>query len=173
MTKVQRILILTLVLFSTVGCDQATKSAARTYLAGENTLSFLGGIFRLHYAENPGAFLSLGARFSAQTQYWIFVVAVSAVLLGLLGYLVWAALREHDRLPTLVLVALSLFLGGGVGNLIDRLIFDGRVSDFMVIQVGSLSTGVFNVADMALMLALGLILLSSWPRGAQAPPTTQ
>ncbi len=173
MTKVQRILILTLVLFSTVGCDQATKSAARTYLAGENTLSFLGGIFRLHYAENPGVFLSLGARLSPQVQYWVFVVVVSAVLLGLLGYLVWATLREHDRLPTLVLVALSLFLGGGVGNLIDRLIFDGRVSDFMVIQVGSLSTGVFNVADMALMLALGLILLSSWPRAEQVPPTAE
>ena len=171
MTKTKRLLLLILVLFSTVGCDQATKSAARTYLAGENALSFLGGIFRLHYAENPGAFLSLGARFSPQVQYWVFVVVVSAVLLGLLGYLVWAALREHDRLPTLVLVALSLFLGGGVGNLIDRLLYDGRVSDFMVIQVGSLSTGVFNVADMALMLALGLILVSSWPRGEQTAAT--
>ena len=85
----------------------------------------------------------------------------------------WAALREHDRLPTLVLVALSLFLGGGVGNLIDRLIFDGRVSDFMVIQVGSISTGVFNVADMALMLALGLILVSSWPRAEHTSPTDE
>ncbi|MBP7962530.1 MAG: signal peptidase II [Caldilineaceae bacterium] len=171
MTKTKRILLLLLVLFSTVGCDQATKSVARTYLAGENALSFLGGIFRLHYAENPGAFLSLGARLSPEAQYWIFVVVVTTILAGLLGYLVWAALRERDQLPTLVLVALSLFLGGGVGNLIDRLIFDGRVSDFMVIQVGSLSTGVFNVADMALMLALGLILLSSWPRAEQAAAT--
>ncbi len=173
MNRTQRILVLILVLFSTVGCDQATKSVARSYLAGENALSFLGGIFRLHYAENPGAFLSLGARFSPEAQYWIFVVVVSAVLTGLLGYLVWAALREHDQLPTLVLVALSLFLGGGVGNLIDRLIFDGRVSDFMVIQVGGISTGVFNVADMALMLALGLVLLSSWPRGERVSSTPE
>jgi len=162
MTQANRLLALGLVLFSTVGCDQATKAVARTHLAGESSLSFLGGLFRLHYAENPGAFLSLGARFSPQTQYWIFVVLVSGILLGLLIYLVAATLREQDRLPGMVLVALALFLGGGVGNLIDRLIHDGRVSDFMVIRLGWVSTGVFNVADMALMLAVGLIAVSTF-----------
>ncbi len=162
MTRPQRLLILLVVLFTTVGCDQATKSLARTHLAGEASLSFFGGLFYLHYAENPGAFLNLGAGLSPQTQYWIFVVVVSAILLGLALYLVWAAMRETERLPQRVLVALTLFLGGGVGNLIDRLLFEGRVSDFMVIRLGWASTGVFNVADMALMLAVGLIAWSTW-----------
>ena len=171
MTRTRRLLILFVVLFSTVGCDQATKSVARTHLAGESSLSFLGGMFRLHYAENPGAFLSLGARFSPQTQYWVFVVMVSMILLGLLGYLVWASVQERDRLPGMVLVALTLFLGGGVGNLIDRLVHDGRVSDFMVLRLGWLSTGVFNVADMALMLAVGLIALSTFSGRERASPS--
>lgn len=162
MTRTRRLLILLFVLFTTVGCDQATKAAARAYLAGEQSLSFLNGTVYLHYAENPGAFLSLGARFAPETQYWIFVVVVSLILAGLLGYVVWASLKEQDRLPEVVLVALTLFLGGGVGNLIDRVLFDGRVSDFMVIRLGLVSTGVFNVADMALMLALGLILYATW-----------
>jgi signal peptidase II len=162
MTRTKRLLILLFVLFATVGCDQATKAAARTHLAGENALSFLNGVFYLHYAENPGAFLSLGASLTPEAQYWIFVVMVSAILLGLAIYLARAALREQDRLPLSVLVALSLFLGGGVGNLIDRLLYDGRVADFMVIRLGWASTGVFNVADMALMLALGLVVFSTW-----------
>jgi signal peptidase II len=68
-----------------------------------------------------------------------------------------------------LLIALALFLGGGIGNLIDRLTNDGRVIDFMHIGFGFLRTGIFNVADMALMTGVVLLALYSyWTR--KSPP---
>ena len=59
----------------------------------------------------------------------------------------------------LLLIGFALILAGGVGNLIDRVLNDGRVVDFMNVGIGRLRTGVFNVADMALMAGVGLVLV--------------
>ena len=83
-----------------------------------------------------------------------------------LGGILYFAVRAAKDVPLIMLVALALMLGGGVGNLIDRLVNDGRVIDFMHVGVGVLRTGVFNVADMALMAGLGLMALSGLPFGA-------
>jgi signal peptidase II len=57
MNRLKRVTALLAVLFSTVGCDQATKSMAQTHLAPSEPVTFLNGIVRLQYAENSGAFL--------------------------------------------------------------------------------------------------------------------
>jgi len=54
-------------------------------------------------------------------------------------------------------IAVSLVLGGGFGNLIDRISKDGRVIDFLNVGVGSLRSGVFNLADVA--ISIGIIWL--------------
>lgn len=158
MQKVKRLAALLLVLLTTVGCDQATKAIAQTHLSNAAPQPFLNGLFWLHYAENPGAFLSLGAAMPDYVQRWVFTIAVSLVLIGLLSY----ALRELPRIPMTVMVALALFIGGGTGNLIDRLTNDGRVIDFMHIGIGYLRTGIFNVADMALMAGVFLFGIYSY-----------
>jgi signal peptidase II len=155
---------LLVVLLTTVGCDQATKSMAQTHLSSAEPRSFLNGFFWLHYAENPGAFLSFGAALPDHLQHWIFTVAVALVL----GVLLLISLREAMRVSTTVVVALALFLGGGIGNLIDRVTNDGRVIDFMHIGFGNLRTGIFNVADMALMTAVALLALYSYQTRARA-----
>ena len=108
----------------------------------------------LEYAENNGAFLSLGANLDPNTQYWVFTILVSAVLLGLFLF----ALRFSHKITLPLLIALALYLGGGLGNLIDRFTNNGHVVDFMSVGVGPLRTGIFNVADMAIM-AGGIIFL--------------
>jgi len=80
---------------------------------------------------------------------------VSVVLLALLLY----ALMELENLHIWLLVGFALILAGGVGNLIDRVLNDGRVVDFMNVGIGRVRTGVFNVADMALMAGVGLVLI--------------
>jgi len=55
---------------------------------------------------------------------------------------------------------LSLFIGGGASNLIDRLVYKGAVIDFLNIGIGNLRTGVFNVADVAIVAGAGLMILS-------------
>lgn len=158
MQLAKRFIVLLVVLFATVGCDQATKSLAQHHLSGAPTRSFLNGIVSLHYAENPGAFLSLGATLPDHLQSAIFTTLVAVILGSLFLY----SLRELSRVHTTIVVALALFLGGGIGNLIDRLTNDGRVIDFMHIGVGFLQTGIFNVADMALMAAVALLAWHSY-----------
>ena len=157
MQKVNRLLILFFVLISCVGCDQATKFVARQTLATAPVHEYAGGLFRLVYAENPGAFLSLGATLPATTRFWIFVVMAALLLTGVGIF----ALRSLQQTPLPVIVAIALVIGGGLGNLIDRIVHDGRVVDFMQVGFPWLRTGVFNVADMAIMTGVGLILLTT------------
>lgn len=58
-------------------------------------------------------------------------------------------------------VTLSLIASGGLGNWIDRVINDGHVTDFLNVGIGSLRTGVFNVADIVLMIGVVLYFPSS------------
>jgi signal peptidase II len=64
-------------------------------------------------------------------------------------------------------VGIASILGGGLSNLLDRCLYDGRVFDFLNVGIGTLRTGVFNVADMGIMLGVALLLLS----GLQRKPT--
>jgi len=165
MQKVKRMLILLFVMVSCVGCDQATKLLAQQHLATAPMQEYGNGFFRLIYAENPGAFLSLGATLSPAMRFWVFVVLAAALLVGI-GV---AALRFSAHTPIQVVIALALILGGGLSNLIDRVLNDGRVIDFMQIGILQLRTGIFNVADMALMAGLGLTLIIAL-RDAKAKP---
>ncbi len=150
MKLINRALLIAFVLFSCVGCDQVTKNIARQNLANSEPISFLNNIFRLQYIENPGAFLSLGANSSENIRFWIFTLFTGIFLIGLLIYLL--ASPTNSKVKT---VSLSLVVGGGLGNLIDRIFNEGRVIDFMNMGIGSLRTGVFNVADV--VLSIGVI----------------
>ena len=61
-------------------------------------------------------------------------------------------------MPPLSAVAWSLVLSGGIGNLLDRLFHEGRVIDFMNIGIGSLRTGIFNVADVCITIGISLLV---------------
>jgi len=77
-------------------------------------------------------------------------------------------------LTSSVVVALSLILSGGVGNIIDRLSHDGRVVDFMNMGIGagrwSLRTGIFNVADLAIVGGLLLLVCFEYFRPRREKP---
>lgn len=162
MQKSYQILILLFVLIACVGCDQATKFVARQTLATAPMQEYAGGLFRFVYAENEGAFLSLGATLSAEVRFWVFTV-IAALLLGGVGLF---ALRLPQRTPLPLIIAIALVMGGGLGNLIDRILYDGRVVDFMQVGIPRLRTGVFNVADMAIMAGVATMLIATL-RGKQ------
>ncbi len=152
--------------------DQASKAVARQRLIGAPAREFVSGLLRIEYTENPGAFLSLGANLPSETRFVVFTVFVVALLIGLAVF----ALRMPDDTPMAVVVAIALVIGGGLSNLIDRLVNDGRVVDFMQLGVGPLHTGVFNVADVAIMGGLALMLVAlAWPgkRHVEAQPNAE
>jgi signal peptidase II len=64
----------------------------------------------------------------------------------------------------------ALFVAGGASNLLDRILY-GTVIDFMNVGIGPLRTGIFNVADMAIMLGAGILVLEGYRSARHAPPT--
>lgn len=120
---------------------------------------------QLQYVENKGTFLSLGASLSEEVRFWLFTVIVSLILVGLFVYLIGS--RSLDRSSV---IAISLILGGGIGNIIDRVIYGGAVIDFLNLGIGGLRTGIFNMADVAITAGTLLLLWSKadkdWSRNA-------
>jgi signal peptidase II len=161
MKKYLQFLLVLLVLLCCVGCDQVVKAYAKGALAFSPPVLLLDGTVRLQYAENPGAFLSLGAGLPAAVRYLLGVVLVGATQLALLAFL----LRARD-LSVAQRVGFSLFLAGGLGNWIDRIANDGRVIDFISLGIGGLHTGIFNVADVAITAGIVVTLLAGRRRPA-------
>ncbi|TFY87638.1 signal peptidase II [Pseudomonas kairouanensis] len=99
----------------------------------------------LELSLNPGAFLSLGAALPPQVKQLIFIVGVAVVVAWAMG---WSLSNWSQPLrKVLPLYAIAL---GGIANLIDRVFRDGRVVDYMVLNIGPTHTGVFNIADIAI-----------------------
>ncbi len=147
---------------ATIGCDRLTKHVAMVSLAGTAGHSFLADTIRLGYVENAGGFLSLGASLPSVARVAIFTVATGVTLLGLT---VLAFRRGLAGWPAL---GLSLFVAGGASNWIDRLV-NGAVVDFLNVGIGPLRTGVFNIADVAIMLGAALFVLGEFGDSAGRP----
>jgi len=158
MMTLGRKLALVALLVSMVGCDRVTKHFASSTLANTPPQSFLADTFRLEYSENTGGFLSLGADWPPAVRTAVFTVGTSLILLATIIGVMRTGLNGAG------LVALCLVAAGGMSNIADR-IARGSVVDFLNVGIGPLRTGIFNVADMALMAGTAILILSqvrSW-----------
>jgi signal peptidase II len=153
MTHVWRRVALLILVATTVGCDRVSKHFASRELAGEPRQSFLADTVRLEYAENTGAFLSFGDSWHPAARIGVFTIGTGLILCGM----VVAAFRFQLSGPALV--GLALYFAGGASNLVDR-VMRGSVVDFLNVGVGPLRTGIFNVADMAILLGVGIFLFT-------------
>lgn len=152
--RLQWILVIMVVL---VGLDQVSKSIAYSNLRFMPPKIYLGDFFRLQYAENTGAMLGFGSMWNDSVRFWVLTILPATLLTILVGYLL-----INRKLSMLQSIALALIGGGGVSNIYDRIYHDGRVIDFMNMGFGSLRTGIFNFADVGIMVGMGLIILSWW-----------
>jgi signal peptidase II len=160
-SRALRLLTVFVVLASTAGCDQATKHLARTGLGQAGATTVAGGLVELALAENPGAFLSLGATAPALARDGFLTFGVGLGLTCLLVYLLKAA---KLRWPSLI--GFALIWAGGMSNLIDRFARHGRVTDFITLRLGPVHTGVFNLADLAIVGGMLLLLITSLQTGS-------
>ena len=142
----RRFFLAAIILFSCIGCDQATKSLASQTLKDTPPLSFLAGTIRLEYALNSGGFLSLGSILPEHIRSWFFVGCNVCFMLAICGFLF---VNRHGEWK--LFIAVSYVLAGGIGNMIDRVSNNGLVTDFINVGIGPLRTGIFNVADVAVM----------------------
>jgi signal peptidase II len=170
MVKTARLALLLLTMLSCVGCDQVTKSAARAQLVPGASISLLGDVIRLEYIENPGAFLSLGHSLPVATRHALFTYGGALLVLGAM---LWALFSLRATTARTVgadfaqTLGAALICGGGLGNSIDRFAHGGYVTDFLNVGIGGLRTGIFNVADFALLL--GFVVVAASRTGRTLP----
>jgi signal peptidase II len=142
--------------------DQLVKLLAEHALKGRAGLSYLGDTVRFEYAENTGAFLSLGAQLDQGARTILFVLGVMVII----GFcVVWLVKSAHTWLT---IISLAAVISGGIGNLIDR-VWRGYVIDFIYMGIGLLHTGVFNVADIAITGGLLVMLYDQYLNDKRPP----
>ena len=133
--------------------DRWTKRLVAAHIAMYNHIQIIPGFFRLTHTENTGAAFSL---FADSTSHWktTMLIAFSLLAMVVVSILLWKQTRPF----TITGVALSLILGGAVGNLWDRLT-RGRVIDFLLLYIQRYQWPVFNLADSAIVLGASLLVL--------------
>lgn len=155
MSKTRRLLIILVVIVSCIGCDQATKNIASRSLVASAPVTLIDHIFHLEYTENSGAMMGVGAELSDRTRFWLFTVFAGFALTAILAFTLL-----DKTLNVAAILSLSLIVGGGLGNLVDRLFKGGVVVDFMIITLGPLRTAIFNFADLSILIGLMVLALS-------------
>ena len=167
LSRAAQLSVLLLLLATSFGCDQAAKLVAQATLSDSAPISYLNGLVRFEYAENSGAFLSLGSALPSSARFFLLEVLVGALLVLGIGLTVFS-----QRLSLRQKAVLALAVGGGLGNLIDR-VSHGAVVDFVSLGVGPLRTGIFNLADVAITIGMvGVLWLASTEPDTGAPTST-
>lgn len=139
-----------------VGCDRVTKQLAKDHLMFREPKSYLNDTFRLEYAENTGATLSIGADLPQPYNFWLLSIVPLAVLLAFIVYV----MRRLNQFSNIKLLAFAMIISGGLGNIIDRIVYDRHVTDFMNIGISTLRSGIFNVADVWITTGMVLLFIS-------------
>lgn len=150
---VGRIVAYCTVLLANYAADRITKILAVHFLKGEPYYSFFDGLAVLTYAENTGAFLSMGAHWPPAMKGLLFII----LPLVACGAGLFFAFRKSTEPPEAV--AILCIIGGGLGNLQDRILNGGRVVDFMNFGIGQIRTGILNFSDLSVTFgALALLI---------------
>jgi len=133
--------------------DRWTKHLVSLHIPLYSHIQIIPGFFRLTHTENTGAAFSL---FADSPAHWKTGMLIAFSLVALV--IVFALLWTNARALTPTGIGLSLILGGALGNLWDRLA-SGRVVDFLLLYVRQYQWPVFNLADSAIVVGAGLLVI--------------
>lgn len=152
-----KVLILVIVMFN-IGCDQITKTIVRDHVNYNANIKIINDHITLTKVENSGAFLSVGDSLGTTVKF-ITLLLMPAVVLLMGAYYV----MSRKDLDKVLVFGICCVIGGGAGNLYDRVLY-GSVTDFLHIDFVLFQTGVFNAADLSIMVGMLLILIHSFSR---------
>lgn len=144
-------IILTLV-FLNVSCDQLSKKMVRNNLDSHERIQVINDNLILTKVENSGAAYSFGSDWSP----WIKGIVLKLIPAIVLVVLLVMTLLKTEY-PKIVMVGFSFVIGGGIGNVFDRIVY-GSVTDFLYIDLGFFATEIFNMADVSIVIGAIIIL---------------
>ena len=143
-------LIWIVVIVASVLADQLTKQLVVNFLDKEEPFYVIKDVFRFSYVENRGAAFGM-----LDDHRWVFMIVSTVAIVGIIFYM-WKFCRDSK----LLCLGLSLIVGGGIGNMIDRVLL-GYVIDFLdFCAFPSLWMWVFNVADACVCVGAAIVVLS-------------
>jgi signal peptidase II len=154
--KILRTLIILTILSSNIGCDQISKNIVRQQVDYNEQVSLINNFLTLTKIENTGAFLSLGQSLPQPIKSLLLTI-LPLLVLGL----AFIYLLTKKNLSNLTIIAICFIVGGGIGNIYDRLIY-GSVTDFLHIDFIIFQTGIFNMADVSIMTGTFIVLFESY-----------
>lgn len=154
-TKLIKRILIVLVVILNIGCDQISKNIVRKNVIPEDYIQVLGDNFILTNVENTGAMLGFGENLPPIFKRIILQGIPVLVLLVLL----YRTLLK-TQLNTVLALAFAFVIGGGIGNLIDRILYNS-VTDFFLIKFSFIKTGIFNMADVSVTIGALLIIFIS------------
>lgn len=150
----KKITILILVLLN-IGCDQISKNIVRKNVNQNEYIQLVNDNFILTNVENTGAMLGFGEGFPPILKIILLQILPVVVLIALL-----INILRKTYINKWLIGAFAFVIGGGIGNLIDR-IAHGKVTDFFILKLGFFKTGIFNMADVSVTLGIILIFILS------------
>ena len=151
--KRKRNLLITTIVFLTIALDQISKIWVRNNFESYIENSIICDLFILIKVENTGAFLGMGSELPESLRILLLIVLPIIVLIFITIYTYID--KELDKIS---IIGFSLIIGGGIGNIFDRIVY-GSVTDFFYLDFGSIfKTGIFNIADMFVTTGMILIL---------------
>lgn len=154
--RILRTLMVFAVLLSNISCDQISKRIVRHSIEYNEQIGFIDDYFTLTKIENTGAFLSLGNTLPQPFRIILLTILPLAVLMLVLVYVL-----IKRNLSNVLLVGICFVIGGGIGNIYDRIVY-GSVTDFLHINFVLFQTGIFNMADVSVTTGLLIVLFESY-----------
>lgn len=139
-----------LVIAAVVAVDQVTKRVVVAVMDLHESIEVIPNILHWTYTRNRGAAMGM-----LEDHRWVFMVVSVVAIAALLVYL-W----KHYKEGAWVSVALSLIIGGGIGNMIDRVLYPEGVIDFIDFCAFDFWTYIFNVADAGVCVGAGILIVS-------------
>ena len=157
--KRKRNLLITTIVFLSIALDQISKIWVRNNFESYIENSIIGNIFTLIKVENTGAFLGMGSELSETLRILLLIVLPIIVLISITIYT-----YIDKTLDKISIIGFSLIIGGGIGNIFDRIVY-GSVTDFLYLDFGGIfKTGIFNIADLSVTTGMILILIYSFKK---------
>ena len=142
-----------------IAADRVSKRIIETQVRDWDLIPVIPGLFQIVHTRNTGVAFGMFAEQGASGGR-ILLVLFSVAVMALVASLLWSACRNRQEHWTLA-GALALVWGGAAGNLYDRVAF-GSVTDFLDFYWRTHHFPVFNLADSAITVGAGLLLLNLW-----------